>query len=300
MSIGVCGTTFIRNAFKGGFPLFESMATVMSVVDEFHLVDFGSDDGTLQICQEIANKNKRLKIYNRTWSNPNDASTFADAANMCVSLCPTEGVLFYQADEIFHQKLMKDIKSAYENKTYALSFERIQLSHNFNQVKWLPHNLVRSVVKGKYVYVGDGMTVKDPGGTKNMCRNPETGEAGKSRQFPWHRHFDQKDPRRLNHEMATKFPWDEFLVDTSSCFRDNAFAKKELHAPFWRESNKVIDGINRDEWMRKAMSDPVWTTNTSPFPLPNIIKGLVGMTAYRLRDEVRKALENDDYSIMEK
>jgi glycosyltransferase involved in cell wall biosynthesis len=299
--INVSGSTFIRNAFDGGFALFESMATVLAVVDEFHVVDYGSTDGTLQILQEIANKNKRIKIHQAKWSSINPAA-FADAANHCVSVCPTEAVLFYQADEIFHQKLMQDIKRAYENKEYALTFERIQLSHNFNQVRWLPHLVTRSIVKGKYVYDKDGMTVSNAAGTIIMCRCPIRNIPRSSRKkgwsFPWHNYFDKNDPRRLNHEMAKVFPWDEFLVDTSSSFRDNAFAKKELHAPFWNESGKVIDSVNRDEWMKRAMADPVWTVKTTPFPLPNIAKGLVGMVKYSLRDEVRKALENDDYSIV--
>jgi hypothetical protein len=193
---------------------------------------------------------------------------------------------------------MRMINEAYQNKEYALTFERIQLSHNFNQVKWLPHVVTRSIIKGRYKYDKDGMTVSDSGGTRMMCRNPITNEAGKSRQYPWHENFDNNNPRRLNHEMAKIFPWNEFLVDTSSCFRDNQFAKKELHAPFWKESNQSIDGINRNEWMRRAIADPVWTIKTSPFPLPEIIKGLVGMTSYSLRNEIRKALEDDNYSIM--
>lgn len=304
--LNVTGTTFIRNAFKGGFCLWESMATVLSVVDEFVIVDFGSDDGTLQICQDIAKKNKRIKIYERRFTKENDSSTFADAANECVNLCPTENVLFYQADEVFHEKLMRDVKAEYENKSFALNFERIQLSHNFNQVKWLPHACVRSIVKGKYKYANDGMTVGDSGGTKMMCRfptregHPLSGKPNTSRAYPWHQpkpgvEFNPKNPRALNAEMAAVFPWDEFLVDTSSSFRDNQAGKKELHAPFWRESNTVIDGVQRDEWARRAAADPVWTVKTTPFPLPAIIKGLVGMTSYQLRDEIRVALENDSY-----
>jgi hypothetical protein len=298
--INVTGTTFIRDAFKGGFCLFESMATVLSIVDEFVIVDFGSTDGTLEVCEEIAKKNKRIKIYKRNWTKINDSSTFADAANECVSLCPTDAVLFYQADEVFHEKLASDILGAYKNKEYALNFERIQLSVNFNIVKWLPHACVRSIVKGKYSYAGDGMTVGNSGGTRMMCRNPVTGVAGASRQFPWHEpkpglKFDSKNPMALNAIMAEVFPWDEFLVDTSSSFRDNQVGKKELHAPFWRESDKAIDGVERSEWVKRALANPVWTSKISPFPLPSIIKGLVGMTKYMLRDEIRESLEKDDY-----
>ncbi len=303
----VTGTTFIRNAFKGGFPLFESMAAVLSIVDEFYLLDMGSDDGTLQMCEEIAAKNKRIKIIKEKWSTTTDASAFADVANRCVDLCPTEGVLFYQADEIFHEDLLTEFAKAYEAGEYALTVERIQLSHGFQRVKWLPHAICRSVIKGKYTFVNDGMSVGNTGGCKHMCPfpivdgHPLSGKPNTARAFPWHepvpgKQFDGKDPKALNAEMARVFPWNHFLVDTSSCFRDSQIDKKALHAPFWRESPDIIDGKHKSNFIHEAMTEPDWTMKICPFPLPNIAKGLVGMTRYTLRDEVRTALENDDYS----
>lgn len=304
--IGVTGTTFIKDAFIGGFCLWESMATVLSFVDEFIIVDFGSTDGTLQICQEIASKNKRIKIHQRQWTRTNDSSTFADAANECVNLCPTDKVFFYQADEVLTPKLVKEIMEQYRNNQYDLTFERIQLSHGFQQVKWLPHVVCRSLTKGKRRFVNDGMSVGDTGGCVHMCPfpivpgHPLSGKAHTGRAFPWHEPkpgmlFDGKNPRVLNAVMAEVFPWDDFLIDTSSSFRDNQAGKKELHAPFWREPNAIIDGLHRDDWVRRASADPAWSTKTSPFPLPPIVRGLVGMTKYQLRVDVRESLEQDNY-----
>lgn len=306
--ISVTGTTFIRDAFKGGFCLWESMATVLSIVDEFHIVDFGSTDGTLQVCQEIAAKNKRIKIHHRVWTKNNDSSTFADAANECVNLCPTEAVFFYQADEVMHEKLAKDVRRMYENKQYNLNFERIQLSHGTHVVKWLPHACVRSIEKNKYKYANDGMTVGNSGGTIMMCPfpnvpgHPLSGKPHTSRAFPWHQpkpglEFDAKNPTALNTVMSEVFPWESFLVDLSSSHRDNQAGKKELHAPFWRESNQIIDGVQRDEWLRRAHQNSLWEKKEPSFPLPAIAKGLAGMTKYVLRDEVRKSLEDDKYDM---
>lgn len=301
--LNVCGTTFISNAFRGGFCIFESMATVLSVVDEFHVVDFGSVDGTLEILREIANKNKRIHIHQRAWTKTNDSSTFADAANECCNICPTENVLFYQADEVFHENLMSKIKEKYQNNEYSLNFERIQLSHGMHVVKWLPHACVRSIAKSKYKYANDGMTVGDSGGTFMMCRNPVTGVFGNSRQFPWHEpkpgmFFDGKNPTALNAIIAKAFPWDEFLVDTSSSFRDCQAGKKELHAPFWRETPNIVQGMKNEEWLRREKMNSLWEKKEPSFPLPKIIQGLVGMTKYELRPEIKEALEKDDYTVI--
>jgi glycosyltransferase involved in cell wall biosynthesis len=276
------------------------MITVLSVVDEFHVVDFGSTDGTLEILREIAAKNPRIKVHQRTWTKTNDSSTFADAANECCAICPTDHVLFYQADEVFHENLMRKIKEKYINGEYNLNFERIQLSHGMHVVKWLPHACVRSIDKRKYKYANDGMTVGDSGGTFMMCRNPLTGVFGNSRQFPWHQpkpglEFDGKNPTALNAVMAEVFPWDEFLVDTSSSFRDNQAGKKELHAPFWRETANIQPGMKNEEWLRREKMNSLWERKEPSFPLPKIIQGLVGMTSYSLRPEIREALEKDSY-----
>jgi hypothetical protein len=255
----------------------------------------------------LSKKNNRIKVHQRTWTKTNDSSTFADAANECCNICPTDNVLFYQADEVMHEKLAKDVRQMYENKLYALNFERIQLSHGTHVVKWLPHACVRSIIKGKYKYAGDGMTVADSGGTIMMCpfpnvlNHPLSGKPHTSRAFPWHEpkpglKFDSKNPTMLNSVMAEIFPWESFLFDFSSSHRDNQTNKKELHAPFWRESNAIIDGIQKEEWVRRAKLNQLWEKKEPSFPLPSIAKGLAGMTTYYLRDEVKKSLEDDDYS----
>jgi hypothetical protein len=298
----VTGTTFIRNAFDGGFPIFESMAAIMPIVDSFIIVDMGSTDGTLDVCNDIARANSRISIKHEQWSKTNTADTFADIANRCVELCPTQNVLFYQADEIFHENLIKNVRKEYEKGQYGLSFERIQLSHGMHIVKWLPHMVCRSVVKGIHKYVADGMTIGDHSKTKMMCRNPLTGVPGNSRQFPWHNpkpglFFDAKNPTALNGVMAEVFPWDEFLYDTSSSFRDNQIGKKALHAPFWNESPNVLNGMHKDEWARREAQNLLWTKKEPSFPMPKIALGLVGMAKYTLRPEVLASLKTDKYDI---
>ncbi len=305
--INVTGASFVRNAFRAGFPLFEAMASVLSITDQFCLLDLGSDDGTYETCMDIAKKNKRLTVFRERWSNPNDSSAFADATNRIIDLCPTEAVLIHQADEIFHENLLAEFKRCYDNKQYALTVERIQLGCNFSQVRWLPHMLCRSVIKGRYKFRDDGMNVADSSGCYYTCPYPNipghelSNKPSTGRAFPWHepepgRFFDGRQPKALNEVMARVFPWRWFLYDTSACFRDNQADKAQLHAPFWRANPNLIDNMPRDRWLANAIGDPAWTALTSPFPLPKILYGLVGMTRYRLRDEIRSALENDDYS----
>jgi glycosyltransferase involved in cell wall biosynthesis len=306
MPARVTGTTFIRNAFDGGFPIFESLLPVLAITDHVIVVDLGSTDGTLQILQDIASKNNRLSIAHRTWSTVTNPSAFADIANECVNMCDTDGVFFWQADEILHENLAKMVKREYNIGNYNMTFERIQLSQGGHQVRWLPHPVCRSITKGKYVFDKDGMSVADSSGCKHMCRNPSTGEPNQGRQFLWsnpvpgveipsHESIN-KNPRQHNDIMAKIYPWDEFLVDTSSMFRDNQAGKKSLHCSFWNENDHSIDGIEKNEWLKRAFNDPIWERKEPTFIMPSVAKGLCGMPKYRLRDEIKTSLCENDFN----
>lgn len=298
--LNVTGSTFIRNAFDGGFPLFESLAMVMTVVDSCIVVDMGSTDGTLQVLEEIARSNPRITIKHEKWTCTKPQA-FADIANQCVAMCPTPHVYFWQADEILHEKLAEKVREFYKQGVYEMSFERIQLSHGGHVVKWLPHQVCRSLTKGNRHYDKDGMSVNDHGGTVMMCLNPDNGHWNESRGFKWHEpkpgiFFDNKNPTSTNALMNEVFPWEYFLLDTSSMFRDCQAGKKELHCGFWGETADSIDGKAKAQWIKDAAANPLWSKKEPSFTrLPKIAQGLVGMTKYVLRDEVKQSLMTDNY-----
>ena len=60
MKISIC--VFIKDNNEGAFGLWESMATLMPIADEFIVWDYGSTDGTWEILKYLAGKNKKIKI----------------------------------------------------------------------------------------------------------------------------------------------------------------------------------------------------------------------------------------------
>jgi len=275
----VSATTFIRNAFAGGFPIFESMATMLALpIEEFVVLDVGSDDGTRAILQSIAEANPRVRVIDTKWSKI-DAAVFADIANDCVAACKHDRVLFYQADEVWHPNLLPQIVVHWEAGRFDLSFWRIQLRKNFHQIKWFPHFVHRCVVKGQSLYVGDGMNTNRTHDAV-LCSSWNGGWFSR-----WSDEFKGRE---------SELPWEEFVFDIGASFRDNQAVKRALHAPFWHEPTDVIEGKSRAEWEHNAASEAEWTSKTTPFRVPKILQGCVGMTTYTLRPDLLDALRRDD------
>lgn len=288
--------TFIKDNFRGAFCLFESMASWLPLVSEFVILDQGSEDGTLQVLRDIADANEKVSLFEGQWSR-NDASAFADAANKCIDLCSYDHVLFYQADEIPHERVLRMAKERFAKGGFDLSFWRVQLTKNFQLAKWLPHVVHRVGVKGNFEFVSDGMNTdrmwdaklvydKYNGGwfTRwGQCYDKVTGRLKKP--------TDEWDPL----DYPPLLPIEEMLLDVgkSGGFRDNIAARARLHDPFW-PGEAVVDGVPVDVWEAQAKADPDWEYRATAFKIPTIMRFHVGRPKYELRRSLYDALMEGD------
>jgi hypothetical protein len=156
-NLSVC--VFIKDTLEGAFCLPESMAQLMPLATEFIVMDLGSTDGTFEFLLEIANNNPKVKLYKSEWPKI-DAGVFADLANQLIDMCLYDNVLYYQADEIWHEDLVKRTQQEFEQGHFDLSFWRIQYRDNFQRVKWFPHLVHRVGQKDNFNFVGDGMNYR--------------------------------------------------------------------------------------------------------------------------------------------
>ena len=156
MSYNLSGCVFIRDTIKGAFCLFESMHQLLPLCDEFIVMDLGSTDGTLELLNEIAIDNNKLKIVEGSL-HKNDASIFAILANEVIAMCQYDHVLYYQSDEIWHEKLVDLTRNVLDKGHRNLSFWRYQLKHNFQSIKWFPHPVHRIASKDQFEFTNDGM-----------------------------------------------------------------------------------------------------------------------------------------------
>lgn len=83
----------------------KSINSIKNICDEIIIVDTGSSDDTVQICESLG-----CKIYHYKWEND-----FSKARNYAISLCSNEIIIFLDADEYFTNALNIEDKQKIEN-----------------------------------------------------------------------------------------------------------------------------------------------------------------------------------------
>ena len=252
------------------------MASFMPLVDDMTILDLGSTDGTLQILEEIAAANPKVRVV-RTGFSKVDAGAFADIANDCVAAWKHDHGIFWQADEICHENLVKMLQGKLDDGQFDMVLWRYQLKENFQLMRWPPHPVHRIGTKGKFQFVNDGMNTNryfEP----PVCSNYDMGWF-----IRWGDEFKGRYPELPTHEMVMD-------VSAAGGFIDNIIGKRTLHAPMWHEQPN-IDGEPIQKWLMRERSNPNWTRNTTPFNIPYIMRYHLGKTRYALRPELKEALK---------
>lgn len=273
--MSISAVTFIKDTFKGAFCLFESMASLLPYVDEMVIMDLGSTDGTQDALRAISMANTRIRTFVSQFTRE-DASAFADAANEAVSRAQYSDVLFWQADEIWHENLLERMASYFQEGHYDLSFWRYQLRDNFQRMKWFPHPVHRVGPKSDFMFVNDGMNT-DRTWSAKLCSVYDGGWFTKWGQMP-----------------ELEIPVKDMILDVSLVggFRDNIPDRRRLHAPMWHEQ-PTIEGTPIPEWIERENGNPDWTKTESPFDIPKIMTRHVGRTVYKLDADILEALKAD-------
>lgn len=265
----------------------ETMAQFLPLVDEMIILDLGSTDGTAEFLVEVAAYNSKVKPIFRENFPFSDASVFASLANELVELCQHDRVIYWQADEIWHENLLHLMARQFDAGFFDLSFWRVQFRENFQKVKWFPHLVHRVGLKGAIItegknnfeFDGDGMN------TTRSWDAPICSNFG-GEMFPKWDSLGQQGIKPYVSEMITD-------VSLVGGFLENIPERRRMHAPFWHEEPD-IEGQPSSEWMERQRQNNNWYLTMSPYNLPNILKYHVGRTKYELRPELLEVLKQDD------
>ena len=143
-SIKVSGFTFVKNAVKYGYPVVESIRSILPIVDEMIICLGDSEDETNTLIESIGSD--KIKIVHSVWDNSlrEGGKVLAVETDKAMdATAPGSEWLFYiQADEVLHEQYYPVIRAAMNKYSADKRVEGFLFNyHHFY---------------GSYKYIGDG------------------------------------------------------------------------------------------------------------------------------------------------
>lgn len=254
----ITGINTIRNGIENGYPLMESILSLLPLVDEYLINDGGSTDGTLESLYRLKESHPKIIIYEIP-DKPNIRwDCVSDVINHLTDEAGGDWVMRTDADELLHERDIAPLKLAIEeNKHRIMRFDRREVVNNWRGLT-------------KDYYPPARVAKKLPG-----LRQDWNGYGGDEYLYG----NEWVDPKR---ELRPTF----LLYHLHSVFQDNMLNKRRNDAEWLAPGDRV-----RSETYER-LKEGVPRAYVPPHPndvypdLPALARGLAPMGAYEVREEL--------------
>ncbi|MBA4311142.1 MAG: glycosyl transferase [Chlorobiaceae bacterium] len=110
----VSGFTFVRDAVKYGYPVVESIQSMLPICDEVVVVVGNSSDDTLEMIHGI--NSDKIRIIETIWDESlrEGGKILAQQTDIALSNCLYDWCFYLQADEVLHEKFYQPLRSSME------------------------------------------------------------------------------------------------------------------------------------------------------------------------------------------
>lgn len=176
----ISGFTIARNAVALGYPLAESIRSLLPLVDEY-LVGVGDcDDGTWEVVQEIGDA--RIHAFRSIWDLSKRAGlTLSEETNKALARCTGAWAVYLQADEVLHENELPALRAALaryaDSRVEGLSFSYFHFYGGYGTIQDHPGRFYRRATRAVktgigIASVGDacGFRVLDGGRSRRVRR----------------------------------------------------------------------------------------------------------------------------------
>lgn len=150
--MSISGYTFVRNAVKLGYPLKESISSILDLVDEFVIAYCPGDEGdnTLEVIKSI--KTDKIKLIEAKWEPQRfkKNTLYSYLSDIAKNECKGAWLFYLQVDEVVHEKFIPVIKKACEKYTRNSEIEGFLFNykhfwgdydHCFTHHGWYPREI---------------------------------------------------------------------------------------------------------------------------------------------------------------
>ena len=268
----VSGFTFVKNAIKYGYPVVESITSILPVVDEMIVCLGDSDDDTNDLIASIGSD--KIKMIHSVWDDSlrEGGKVLAVETDKAIAATAADSDwLFYiQADEVVHEQYHATITNVMEK--YAADKKVDGLLFNYHHFY------------GSYKYIGDGRRWYSK--EIRIIRNNKGIKSYKDAQgFRW------EDGRKLNVKLIDAYIYHYGWVKNPLTMN----RKKENFGTLWdgeRGKNKVVKEAEFDY----SNIDSVTLFKGTH---PAVMKDLVAMEDWNFEIDIkRKNFKNTKHRIL--
>ncbi|MEQ1877129.1 MAG: glycosyltransferase, partial [Bdellovibrionia bacterium] len=181
------GFTIIRNAVAMGYPIVQSIRSLLPLVDEFVIGVGQSDDQTKELIHSIGDP--KIKIFDSHWdtSKTTGGLILSEKTNEALERCSNDWCFYLQADEVVHEGDLPLIRKAladHENdpSVQGLLFHYVHFYGSYSVIatarNWY-RNEVRVVKKSSGARsVGDAQSFRIFGSNNSGGVKPRVKRAG--------------------------------------------------------------------------------------------------------------------------
>jgi glycosyltransferase involved in cell wall biosynthesis len=160
----ISGFTIARNAIRYGYPLEQSLRSLLPLVDELVVAVGKSEDKTLQLVRSIGSP--KLKVFETVWDMQarQGGHVLSQQTNLALARCSGDWAVYLQADEVLHEDDLGLIERAcvrhHSTPVEGLRFKYLHFYGSYQTLqahwrKWY-RSAVRVVKTGRgVVSVGD-------------------------------------------------------------------------------------------------------------------------------------------------
>ncbi len=114
----ISGFTVIRNALLMGYPIEESLRSILPLVDELVIGVGQSEDGTKALIEGL--NDSKIRIFDSFWdlNKTRGGLILSEKTNEALTHCKHNWCFYLQADEVLHEKDYENILKAARNSEH--------------------------------------------------------------------------------------------------------------------------------------------------------------------------------------
>lgn len=167
----ISGFSFVRNAERYGFPVRESLSSLVPLCDEVVVAVGASDDDTLDVVRSIDSK---IRVIETVWDDSlrQGGRVYAQQTDLALAECRGRWCIYLQGDEVLHEEdrdlLLTEIERADDDPgVEALLFRYLHFYGNYDYIavdrKWYRREIRAVRNTGKVVSWGDAQGFRTRG-----------------------------------------------------------------------------------------------------------------------------------------